>query len=110
MVEALLVEPLRGGKQLSADLDAFDRELDGLVSHPRADLPTARRLASACRALLAACTTDPVRLHVAQVAIRYVVLDDDADGDCDSPYGFDDDVEVFNAVAAHLGLDELLLR
>ena len=44
-----------------------------------------------------------------QVAVRYFVESDDADDDLTSPYGFDDDAEVFNGVARRLGRADLVL-
>ena len=38
-----------------------------------------------------------------QAAVRYFVIEDDADSDLDSILGLDDDAEVINAVLAHLG-------
>lgn len=38
-----------------------------------------------------------------QAAIRYFVIEEDADGDLDSILGLDDDAEVINAVLRHLG-------
>lgn len=40
--------------------------------------------------------------HAVSVAVRYFVHQDDGDDDLASPFGFDDDVEVFNAVASRL--------
>jgi len=42
--------------------------------------------------------------RLAQVATRYFVKRVDGDDDLLSPYGFDDDVEVFNVIATRLGL------
>jgi hypothetical protein len=110
VVLRLLDESPAAAASLGAELDAFEAELLLLTDHPTADVSTATRLAQGCRALLAAVGPDPARLRMAQIAVRYVVLDEDADGDVDSPYGFDDDVEVFNAVAASVGLGHLALR
>ena len=40
-------------------------------------------------------------------AVRYFVEDDDGDADFDSEQGYEDDVEVFNAVAERLGHEDL---
>lgn len=42
-----------------------------------------------------------------QAAVRYYVLNEDAEGDMDSLVGFDDDALVFNAVVEHLGHGDL---
>jgi len=41
-----------------------------------------------------------------QAAVRYFVLEEDADSDLDSILGLDDDAEVMNAVLRHLGHDQ----
>ena len=40
-------------------------------------------------------------------AARYFVLALDGDDDLASPFGFDDDIEVFNVVAKHVGCETL---
>jgi len=47
--------------------------------------------------------------RVLQAACRYFCLEGDGDDDLDSEEGFDDDCEVMNAVAEHLGRDELVI-
>jgi len=42
-----------------------------------------------------------------QAAIRYFVLNEDAEGDMDSLVGFDDDAQVFNVVVETLGHEDL---
>ncbi|MBJ95981.1 MAG: hypothetical protein CMP23_16075 [Rickettsiales bacterium] len=44
-----------------------------------------------------------------QAAVFYFVEDDDGDADFDSEDGFDDDIEVFNAVAERFGRGELAI-
>jgi hypothetical protein len=41
-----------------------------------------------------------------QAAVRYFLIEDDADGDLDSILGLDDDADVMNAVLRHLGYDD----
>jgi hypothetical protein len=43
-------------------------------------------------------TLDHHGRRLVQVAVRYLVLEDDGDADLDSPFGFDDDREVLEAV------------
>ncbi len=43
--------------------------------------------------------------HLASVAARYFVSAEDGDDDLASPFGFDDDLEVFNAVALRVAPD-----
>ena len=40
-------------------------------------------------------------------AVRYFVEDDDGEADFDSEDGYEDDVEIFNAVAERLGREDL---
>lgn len=48
--------------------------------------------------------------RLVQAAVRYFVLQEDAESDLDSVLGLDDDVEVLNAVLKHLGRDDWLIR
>ena len=52
----------------------------------------------------------PRARRLAQVAARYFVLQDDGDDDLSSPFGFDDDIEVFNAVVTALGQPHHAIR
>ncbi len=110
VVEKLLLEPAHSAETLRASLDTFDAELPNAADHPLVDEHTALRLSTACRALLDRVDADPERLRLAQVAVRYLVLGEDADSDTDSPFGFDDDVEVYNAVCGYLGHADLLIE
>ena len=47
--------------------------------------------------------------RILQAACQYFVLEGDGEDDLDSEEGFDDDCEVMNAVAEHLGRDELMI-
>jgi hypothetical protein len=47
------------------------------------------------------------RQRLVQVACRYLVLDEDGEGDFASLLGFDDDASVFNAAARALGREDL---
>ena len=48
-------------------------------------------------------------LSLVQLAIDYLILEDDAESDADSALGFDDDAQVFNAIARLLGRSNLCL-
>ncbi len=109
VVERLLEEPPRTAEALLSSLDAFDAALKVAAVNPMVDQETGTRLSKACRVLIAATRHTTEHLHLAQVAVRYLVMDDDGDSDTESPFGFDDDVEVFNAVCAALGRTELLV-
>ena len=62
----------------------------------------AEALALASFQLLGTPHTDPHELRLVQAAVRYFILEEDADSDLDSPNGFDDDIAVINAVLCHL--------
>lgn len=44
-----------------------------------------------------------------QACVRYFIMRHDDEDDLESPAGFDDDLEVFNAVASYLGHDDLVI-
>jgi hypothetical protein len=48
--------------------------------------------------------------RIVQAAVRYFIIEDDADSDLDSILGLDDDAEVINAVLRHLGHDDWLVK
>lgn len=48
--------------------------------------------------------------RVVQAAVRYFIIEDDADSDLDSILGLDDDAEVINAVLRHLGHDDWVVE
>jgi hypothetical protein len=109
VVQRLLDEAPWSVERLRADLDAFDETLADDAS-TLADLDTAQALILGCHALLDAHPGATGRtLQLLHVAVRYVVIEEDGDGDLDSPFGFDDDVEVFNACAEELGATGLVI-
>ncbi|MEL7448246.1 MAG: hypothetical protein AAFN78_03505 [Pseudomonadota bacterium] len=70
------------------------------------DTRTALATIDVCRSLVKALPPEPSeRQHrLTQAAIRYFVLQEDADSDTESMIGFDDDLMVARAVADALGL------
>lgn len=75
-------------------------------ARPQTDTELADTLADATLSLLARVAHASLEeRHLASVAARYFVSPDDADDDLASPFGFDDDVEVFNAVALRIAPD-----
>jgi len=110
VVAMLLTEAPLSVDRLTTCLDDYEVEMSGPV-HPLADLETASSLLEGCRRLLEALGPSPNRIEhlFAHVAVRYFVLDDDGDDDQASPFGYDDDVEVFNAVVELLGRPQLQL-
>lgn len=105
-------EPLRTAESLRLEVLAYDRLIaETAESNPVVDVQTASALTTGCVALLdwLADHDQPLNHLLVQVACRYYVLEEDAEGDLDSSIGFDDDAEVFNAVCVYLGLDELVI-
>lgn len=68
------------------------------------DVSTARRVAQKCLALteLISQGLDKRLQKLAQAAVVYFVLDDDGEPDTDSIVGFDDDLEIVEAVTKEL--------
>jgi hypothetical protein len=71
------------------------------------DPKLARALADTSLKLLGTLEAQTPEDHrrLVQAAVRYFVIEDDADSDLDSILGLDDDAEVLNAVLRHLGLE-----
>ena len=76
------------------------------------DLESAEELARASLALLGAmgAATPAEERRLVQAAVRYFVIEEDALGDLGSITGFDEDIEVMNAVLRHLRRTDLLIR
>ncbi len=74
------------------------------------DLDTAALLNSVCHKLLDRLTEASPEDHrrMVQAAVRYFILDEDAESDLHSPIGFDDDAQVVEAVAAAVGARDLI--
>jgi hypothetical protein len=75
------------------------------------DPQLARGLADASLKLLGTLnedTPEPTR-RLVQAAVRYFVIEDDADSDLDSILGLDDDAEVLNAVLRRLGYQDWIV-
>lgn len=109
VVASLLWEPLFPLESLRAQVE--HHQLRIAAAGPQADHELAAALVHGALRLLdaiAAGATDLQR-RLAQVAVRYFVLDDDGDDDLMSPFGLDDDVEVFNAVVARIGHADLAI-
>jgi hypothetical protein len=103
-VRQLLSEPLRDPGALGGLLDAYVVEVERIDPLSLADQELGRALARRVRALLARWPALDTRgRHLVQAAVLYFVLELDGDDDLESPFGFDDDLEVFNAVAEALG-------
>jgi len=111
IVEQLNEESLVPVKVLSDELQEYVEELDTHSSNAEfVDAAIAKRITSLCWKLLDAMPAEPdERQHrLTQLAINYFVLAEDGHDDNHSLIGFDDDLQVVEAVIKELGLAELL--
>ena len=109
---ALAEEPEESRENLVRMVIAYRRHLGAVgPSLPVVNLTLAERLADASIALLQglADETPDTERRLAQVAIRYFVEADDGQEDLISPDGLEDDRLVFNAAAAALGREDLVV-
>lgn len=113
ILAALLDEPLRPAETMASEVREYLVHLERQASEGLEflDLETARRVGKQCLALLdRAASLEPRETTglLVQVAARYFIEDEDAEGDTSSPIGFDDDAEVVELVARELGWEDLL--
>ncbi len=96
----LFDEPLLESDTLARQLAEYvGRVKLAAGAHSLADWHTGLELADSAHALLRRWPSlDHRGRRLVQVAIRYLVLEDDGDSDLDSPFGFDDDREVMEAI------------
>ena len=105
VVYELLASPADDFDALSAEVTAYQAHVHRAARFAT-DLDLADALATATLGLLSRAADAPEDDRRAiSVAARYFVHRGDADDDLVSPFGFDDDVEVFNAVASRLAPD-----
>jgi len=109
---ALRGQPAASGQVLEGEIQAFGEAVRVATGHHELlDINLAGALASGCDALLAIAEEVPLaRRALIQAAIRYVVLAEDGEHDLESLVGLDDDVLIFNAVAAYVGREELMIE
>ncbi len=105
VVRRLWEEPVCDVETLRAAIHAHRQAILGASA---ADQELGLLLAQRTEALLEEAST-PERHRLVQIAVRYFAMDEDGDDDLASAFGFDDDVEVFNAVAGALGREDLLI-
>lgn len=104
VVRRLMDEPLSTPAELSVQLDRLADELGEDRPHRRADIESGLALLGRARALLDRWAALEHRgRRLVQVAVRYLAMEDDGDGDLTSAFGFDDDEEVIDAVERALG-------
>ena len=85
---------------LRVEVQDYLKELDEAISSFEfLDIATAKNVGNTCLGLLNHVGPNPSKMNhrVLQMAIRYFILDEDAEGDASSIIGFDDDAEVVRA-------------
>lgn len=110
----LLGEELKPVHELVKEVKTYQQAIAqrSTVRNADVDPALANALVDASMKLLTTIkeTTPRERRLAIQAAVRYFVIEDDADSDLDSILGLDDDAEVLNAVMRHLGHDEWLVE
>ena len=105
----LLTEDVLPVNDLLTQVRRYQQEITQTASvNDDVDLELARSLASAAVKLLGTVqddTSEPNKRAI-QAAVRYLVIEDDAESDTNSVIGLDDDTDVLNAVLRHLGHDK----
>lgn len=99
--------------RLFDEVKRYEKTLDERADwdESKVDATLARDLVQACHRLLgtlSSASPDSTR-RLIQAAVRYFLIDEDADADLDSILGLDDDAEVVNAVLRHLGHGDWLV-
>lgn len=104
-VAALASRPVPPLAQLADAVRAYGDEIRA-ATDPRTDRPTGTRLAADLVALLRrADERGGDARAIAAIAAWYFLDRADGEDDLASPFGFDDDVEVFDAAAAAVAPD-----
>lgn len=98
-------EELTSIAALKVEVQDYLKELDDAISSFEfLDITTAKNVGSTCLELLDHVGPNPSKKNhrVLQMAIRYFILDEDAEGDVSSIIGFDDDAEVVRAAKSFI--------
>jgi uncharacterized membrane protein YkvA (DUF1232 family) len=101
----VLEEPLQSVDSLRSDVHTYLCKLEALDGQTEfLDLALARQVAARCQSLLdRAAGSEFGAVHrLVQAAVRYFVIDADAEWDLSSPIGFDDDAEVVELIAREI--------
>ena len=103
----LVVAELKPVHELFTEVKAYENALAQRAEWRDTDVDPAlaRALVEASSRLLGTLNDDTPETtrRMVQAAVRYFVIEDDADSDLDSILGLDDDAEVMNAVLVKLG-------
>jgi hypothetical protein len=112
-VEEILARPAVGHEDILAELDEYTSQIDA-ASRQRADLDVhlAEMILRTCRTLLEDDwgNLDSTQQSLVRLACVYYLDSDDADGDLESPFGFEDDALILNLVLDFIGRTELRVR
>lgn len=109
----LAAEPLVPLPTLVAEVVDYRRHVLAVAaSKPHVHVELAEALARASLELLGGldASRPETELRMAQIAVRYFVLEDDGEGDLTSLTGLEDDRQVFNVAAAALGRPDLAVE
>jgi uncharacterized membrane protein YkvA (DUF1232 family) len=103
----LIAEDLKPVHELFTEVHEYQQAIQerSQWTESKIDPTLANALSEATLRLLGTLTerTPETTRRMVQAAVRYFVIEDDADGDLDSILGLDDDAEVLNAVLTKLG-------
>ncbi len=112
IVQRLAAEPLLPPERLAVAVDGYLASVHAAHDgEPDVDLELAAAIAASAHRLieLIGPSTPERPRRLIQAAVRYFILEEDAEPDTGSVVGFDDDALVLNAVILHIGHDELLV-
>lgn len=99
-------------KRLASEVKSYFALVEATgADSPHVAVDRARELTSSLFGLLKTLRRSGPREHhlAVQAACRYFTSEYDGEDDMESPDGFDDDVEVMNAVAEATGHEELMI-
>ncbi len=111
LFDRLLREPLCDPGELRGEVIAYTSAFDPLASREIASDPIlAMSISSVCVALLEEMSdkTPELERRLVQAACRYFIIEQDAVPD-QREGGLEDDMQVVNAVARHLGREDLVI-
>ncbi len=110
----LVNEPIRPVHALFKELRDYQQTISQRSQWRNADVDRdlANGLMDASLQMLSILKDDTAEdeRRLVQAAVRYFIIEDDADSDLDSILGLDDDAQVVNAVLKHLGRESWMVE
>ena len=109
--EGFLAEGRVPATELRAQIPSYVAELElATRTQEFLDIGLAKKVANQCLGLLDGIDVDTSEetRKLIQAAVRYFLLEDDADSDKRSLIGFDDDARVVELVAREIGREDVL--